>query len=344
MTETKRYYKGDPLGLTWAERRRICPNILVFFIYAIICLLRLRFGGQFALAYPCEILGVNEDELSAEAKVEIEKSDVSWGELGFHRDRLYTLDLLGREELIGMTYLNRDEPTIMGSSVYYRILIRNVETLRVIQSVSSASKSNLLYATLDSKRELDGPPEFLRHFMKGKAISELLTAHRDRLKKSSENFEVLTKDRVSQLLVQWNCRETEFHAERGFYVPADEKLLAKLRAEIDHKSCVRCGDFLGATKSIDHPGHCRACQPFRAEVEKKEHLALRAGVHTLLGLLAGVAGSLLFLWIVKSRVMLNTVHVIMALLVGLILFLVVIVLGRVLDKVFKMDKKKKIRR
>lgn len=339
----KRYYKGDALGLTWAERWRICPNILVFFIYALLCLLRLRFGGKFALAYPCQILGVNEDELSKEAREEIGKSDEAWDALGFRRDRLYSLELLGREELIGITYLNSEDPKIMGSAIYYRMLFRNVETLRVIQSVSSSTESGLSYSTLNSKRELEGPPEFRRQYMKDEDVPGLLTAHRRRLDESTETFQFLNKELVGGLLVKWNNRETEFQAARGFYVQASNKLIEELRTESSQNTCIRCGDFLGETRSIDHPGYCKACHPFRAEEEKKEFEKSRAGAHTILGLLAGLAGGLFFIWEVKSRGMLNSIHLVIALIFGLIVFLVVIVLGRLLDRLFKRDKRKKIR-
>lgn len=343
MSETKIYYRGNPLGLTWGERWRICPNILVFAIYALLCIFRFRFGGEFALAYPCQILGVNEEELSKEAKEEIAKSDKDWAALGFQRDRIYTLELLGREELIGLCYRHPSEPTILASVIYYRMLFNNVETIRVINSLSSTTESGTVYSTLDSKRELLGPPQFLRHFMKGEPLSALLVKHKERIGEVSEPLITMTPESIGRLLQEWNNTETEFQAARSFYVQADDTLVEKLTAESNQAACTRCGDFLGESFSIDHPGYCKACQPIRAEEEKKERLKARAGAHTLLGLLAGFLGALFFIWRSKASGLFNTVHLIIALIFGLVVFLVILVLGRLFDKIFKQDQKRKVR-
>jgi hypothetical protein len=334
------YYRGDSFALSWTEIWRLCPSFIHFILFVVIRLLRIKMANEFAIAVPCQLNILDYNFLTDEALKTINAADTEWKALGFDRSVLYSFEILGREEIYAASYLCADQKTVLGTTMYYRIVYQNVETLRVVHSVRSEDSDGQVHSHLGSKQELECPGQFHRHYLKSEPISELLAAQK-KLVANRTDWRLFHDGNVQERIRAWNNIESRFQIERGFYVLVDQVMVDKLRKEREQACCLRCGDFAGDLTNIDHPGYCQACHPF-APTDKNNHhaIARRNGRIFTSGIISFLVVIFLIFQYYYAKGFVTMPDVAKSLIVALLFFLLMLLLSRLLEKFFGRRKRR----
>lgn len=222
------YYTLEPRRISYRELWRICPNVIVFGVVAVLKTIRVSFGDGPLVPLIERVHDGPWDDLPDDARAALAAPVAAWERAGFRR--VFVHQLPSVQKVRALTAVALLAPDRLAFAVVTHL--RRPDRTFTSNAVFTLFRDGVAGHTTDQRHELDDPPGLLRAQQPpGLAPAELWGRHRATVDgpwlAAGHDPERLDDEMVRATYVELERREIAFNLARGVLVPVTDEEFEK---------------------------------------------------------------------------------------------------------------------